>query len=82
VALAERADTSTAEAAWKLTPAVTGDEHAGVSERGARVAELVADAGLAIELGRAGRERVREQHLVTRLLADQLALYARITSGA
>jgi hypothetical protein len=42
----------------------------------------VADPGLAIELGRAGRERVRSEQLVTRLLADQLELYARITSAA
>ena len=59
---------------WKGTPVDDGD--------GARVAELVADPGLAIEEGRAARERVREDGLVTRLLADQLDLYARITSGA
>ena len=46
------------------------------------MAELVADTGLAIELGRAGREMVRERHLVTRLLLDELRLYARIVSGA
>lgn len=82
VAIAEREDTSTAEALWKLTPAVTGDEYPTEQRRGARVAELVADPGLAVELGRAGRERVRESHLVTRLLADQLELYARITSAS
>lgn len=82
VAVAPREDTGTAEAAWKLTPAVTGDEHASPAQQGARIAELVADPGLAVELGRAARERVRETRLVTRLLADQLALYARITSGA
>ncbi|MDX6666112.1 MAG: trehalose synthase, partial [Solirubrobacteraceae bacterium] len=82
VAIAAHEDTTTAEAQWKTTPAVTGDELADPTARGARVAELVADPGLAIELGRAGRERVRSEQLVTRLLADQLELYARITSAA
>jgi trehalose synthase len=82
VALADRDDTTVAEALWKATPAVTTEELGGVGERGARVAELVADPGLALEVGRAGRERVRAEGLVTRLLADQLDLYARITSGA
>jgi trehalose synthase len=75
-------DTAAAEALWKTTPVVTADELPSVAARGARVAELVADPGLALEQGRAGRERVRERQLVTRLLSDQLALYARITSGA
>src|SRR4051794_1639560 len=79
-ALAERFGVAVAEALWKGTPAVTGPGSA--EERGRRVAELVADTGLAIELGRAGREMVRERHLVTRLLLDELRLYARIVSGA
>ena len=73
VALASDGETAALEAGWKGTPAATD---------GARVAELVADPGLAIELGRAAREDVRRSGLVTRLLADQLDLYARITSGA
>jgi trehalose synthase len=88
VAVGERADIATAEALWKGTPAVTGVgglEELGASfatpaERGAQVAELVADAGLAVELGRVGRELVRRRHLVTRLLVDELELYARIVS--
>src|SRR3954468_390950 len=80
VAIAERFGVAVAEALWKGTPAVTGPGSA--EERGRRVAELVADTGLAIELGRAGREMVRERHLVTRLLLDELRLYARIVSGA
>ena len=69
VAIAPQADTGIAEARWKGTPAVLG------ADGGARIAELVADPGLAIETGRAEREEVREHGLVTRLLADQLALY-------
>lgn len=80
VAVAERFGVGVAEALWKGTPAVTGP--GTVEERGRRVAELVADTGLAIELGRAGREMVRQRHLVTRLLLDELRLYARIVSGA
>lgn len=73
VAIAPDDETGALEAGWKGTPAATD---------GGRVAALVADAGEAIEEGRTARERVRERGLVTRLLADQLALYARITSGA
>ena len=80
VAIAERFGIAVAEALWKQTPAVTGPGTA--EERGRRVAELVADTGLAIELGRGGREMVRERHLVTRLLLDELRLYAEILSGA
>jgi trehalose synthase len=43
----------------------------------ARVGELVDDPGLAIEMGRAGRERVRERFLVSRVLEDELGLLAR-----
>jgi trehalose synthase len=72
VAVGPRADTGIAEARWKGTPAALG------SGAGARIAELVADPGLAIEAGRAEREEVREHGLVTRLLADQLRLYAEL----
>ena len=80
VAVAERFGIGAAEALWKGTPAVTGPGTA--EELGRRVAELVEDTGLAIELGRAGREMVRERHLVPRLLLDELQLYAKILSGA
>lgn len=73
VAIAPRADTGVAEARWKGTPAVLGDGDAGT-----RIAGLVADPGLAIEAGRSEREEVREHGLVTRLLADQLSLYAAL----
>lgn len=73
VALGDAAETGVLEAAWKGTPS---------ADDGARVARLVADPGEAIAEGRAARDRVRETGLVTRLLCDQLDLYARITSGA
>jgi trehalose synthase len=40
----------------------------------ARLTELVEDAGLAIEMGTAGRRQVQERFLVTRLLEDELRL--------
>lgn len=73
VAIGADEETGALEAGWKGTPSATDGE---------RVAALVADAGEAIDEGRAARERVREGGLVTRLLAEQLDLYARITSGA
>jgi trehalose synthase len=77
------------EALWKGTPVVAGpdggiplqvrDGREGFlaeedDEIAARIVELVRDPGLAIELGAAGRERVRERFLLTRLLADELEL--------
>jgi trehalose synthase len=38
----------------------------------ARIIELVRDPGLAIEMGRAGHERVRERFLVTSALEREL----------
>jgi hypothetical protein len=37
----------------------------GVEETAGRLVELVRDPGLAVEMGRAGRERVRGRFLVT-----------------
>ena len=77
------------EALWKRTPVVagavggvpqqvadgkTGFLTADVEETGTRIAELVEDPGLAIVLGSAGRQHVRERFLVTRLLSDELRL--------
>jgi trehalose synthase len=47
-----------------------------------RLAELVQDAGLAIELGSAGRARVQQEYLVTRLLEDELRLLASVSGAA
>ncbi|HEX2232068.1 MAG TPA: glycosyltransferase [Thermoleophilaceae bacterium] len=81
------------EALWKGTPVVGGAEGglplqvrdgvdgylAGTAEEtAARVVELVRDPGLAVEMGRAGRERVRERFLVTRMLEDELGALASV----
>ncbi len=42
----------------------------------ARLVELVGDPGLAVELGRSGRERVRERFLVTAALERELRALA------
>jgi trehalose synthase len=75
------------EALWKGTPVVGRSEGGlplqvrdgvhgylveSVEETASRVVELVRDPGLAVEMGRAGREHVRERFLVTRMLEDEL----------
>ena len=75
------------EALWKCTPVVGGiplTVRDGVDgflapdpeEAAARIVELVRDPGLAIEMGRAGRERVRERFLVTSALERELHVLA------
>lgn len=81
------------EALWRGTPVVGGRDGGtplqvrdgidgylvdGTDELARRIVELVRDPGLAIELGRAGRERVRERFLVTRALDDELRLLATL----
>jgi trehalose synthase len=81
------------EAMWKGTPVVGGtggglplqvrDGVDGyltddIEQTAARIVELVRDPGLAIEMGRAGRERVREHFLVTRALEDELRVVAAV----
>jgi hypothetical protein len=56
---------------WKGTPVVDEGDAAAVA---GRLEELVGDPGLAVELGAAGRERVRGRHLITRALEDELRL--------
>jgi trehalose synthase len=75
------------EALWKRTPVVGGlplTIRDGVDgflapepeQAAARLVELVRDPGLAIEMGRAGRERVRERFLVTSALERELRALA------
>jgi trehalose synthase len=75
------------EALWKRTPVVGGlplTVRDGVDgflapepeQAAARIIELVRDPGLAIEMGRAGRERVRERFLVTSALERELQALA------
>jgi trehalose synthase len=75
------------EALWKRTPVVGGlplTVRDGVDgflapepeQAAARIVQLVRDPGLAIEMGRAGRERVRERFLVTSALERELRALA------
>jgi trehalose synthase len=81
--LREGFDLAPFEALWKRTPVVGGPPLAirdgvdgflapGAEEAAAHIVELVRDPGHAIEMGRAGRERVREQFLVTAALEREL----------
>ncbi|HEX4720148.1 MAG TPA: glycosyltransferase [Thermoleophilaceae bacterium] len=85
------------EALWKRTPVVafpggaiatqvedgtSGYLVGDTQEMAARLQELVHDPGLAIELGIAGRSRVQERFLVTRLLEDELRLLASVSGTA
>jgi trehalose synthase len=81
------------EALWKTTPVIGApdgglplqvrdgiDGYLAESEEdtAAGIVELVRDPGLAVEMGRAGHERVRERFLVTRMLEDELAALASV----
>jgi trehalose synthase len=92
--LREGFDLSPFEALWKRTPVVGGlpltirDGVDGflspdTEQAAAHIVELVRDPGLAAEMGRAGRERVREQFLVTAALERELrALAASLRAAA
>ena len=91
--LREGFDVAPFEALWKRTPVVGGLPLAirdGVDgflapdteQAAAHIVELVRDPGLAAEMGRAGRERVREHFLVTAALERELrALASSLQSG-
>jgi trehalose synthase len=89
--LGEGFELAPCEALWKRTPVVGGTSGGlplivrdGVdgflnddeAEAAARLLELVRDPGLAAEMGRAGRERVRERFLVTAALERELRALA------
>jgi trehalose synthase len=91
--LSEGFDLGPCEALWKRTPVVGGtggglplSVRDGVDgyltddpeATAARLVELVRDPGLAVEMGRAGRERVREQFLVTAAAERELRLLAEL----
>jgi trehalose synthase len=84
------------EALWKGTPVVGGRQGGlplqvrdGVEgyltddteEAAARMVELVRDPGLAIEMGQAGRLRVRERFLVTGALEAELRVLAAVLAN-
>jgi trehalose synthase len=81
------------ESLWKRTPVVAGraggiplqlqDGVGGylvdsVEECAQRVSELLGDADLRRELGERGRSLVHQRFLLTRLIADELRLYASV----
>jgi trehalose synthase len=89
--LGEGFELAPCESLWKRTPVIGGTGGGlplvvrdGVDgfltddegEAAARLLELVRDPGLAAELGRAGRERVRERFLVTGALERELRALA------
>jgi trehalose synthase len=89
--LGEGFELTPCEALWKRTPVVGGTGGGlplivrdGVDgflvddgpQSAARLLELVRDPGLAAEMGRAGRERVRERFLVTGALERELRALA------
>ena len=70
--------TTTLETLWKGTPVIREDSPEATA---ARLVELVRDPGLGIELGTAGRELVRERHLITTLAENELRLLASFQSA-
>ena len=95
--LGEGFELTPCEALWKRTPVVGGTGGGlplivrdGVdgfltddeSESAARLLELVRDPGLAAEMGRAGRERVRDRFLVTAALERELRALADTLGAA
>ncbi len=95
--LGEGFDLAPCEALWKRTPVIGAPEGglpliirdgvegylaADVEESARRMLELVRDPGLAVEMGRAGRERVRERFLVTAALERELLALAGTVKAA
>jgi trehalose synthase len=91
LSLREGFDLAPCETLWKRTPvvgrgdgglqftvrdAVDGFLAADAGQLAERLVELVRDPGLAAEMGRAGRERVRERFLVTAALERELKALA------
>jgi trehalose synthase len=97
LSLREGFDLAPCETLWKRTP-VVGRADGGVrlmvrdsvdgflaadpGQLASRLVELVRDPGLAIEMGRAGRERVRERFLVTAALERELRALAGLPSAS
>jgi trehalose synthase len=96
LSLREGFDLAPCETLWKRTP-VVGRTDGGLrltvrdsvdgfladepDQLAARIVELVRDPGLAVEMGRAGRERVRERFLVTAALERELRALAALPAA-
>jgi trehalose synthase len=97
LSLREGFDLAPCETLWKRTP-VVGRADGGLrltvrdsvdgflanepEQLAARLVELVRDPGLAVEMGRAGRERVRERFLVTAALERELRALSALSAAA
>jgi trehalose synthase len=96
LSLREGFDLAPCETLWKRTPvvgradgalaltvrdSVDGFLAADTEQLAGRLVELVRDPGLAAELGRSGRERVRERFLVTAALERELKALAAVGSA-
>jgi trehalose synthase len=97
LSLREGFDLAPCETLWKRTP-VVGRADGGLrltvrdsvdgfltddpEQLAGRLVELVRDPGLAVEMGRAGRERVRERFLVTASLERELRALAALPAAA
>ncbi|MBA3261689.1 MAG: glycosyltransferase [Thermoleophilaceae bacterium] len=97
LSLREGFDLAPCETLWKRTP-VVGRSDGGLrltvrdsvdgfladdpEQLAARLVELVRDPGLAVEMGRAGRERVRERFLVTAALERELRALGAVHASA
>jgi trehalose synthase len=97
LSLREGFDLAPCEALWKRTPVVGGADGGlvltvrdgvdgflvdGPEQLAGRLVELVRDPGLAVEMGRSGRERVRERFLVTAALERELRALAGTVKAA
>jgi trehalose synthase len=96
LSIREGFDLAPCETLWKRTPVVGAPDGGlaltvrdgvdgflaeGPEALAARVLELVRDPGLAAEMGRSGRERVRERFLVTAALERELRALAGTVNG-
>ena len=72
---------TTIETLWEGTPVVSAGDAGSPEAAAERLVELVSDPGLAIELGAAGRERVREHFLITTLAESELRAGARYVAS-
>lgn len=77
--LAHGSELTTLETLWKCTPVVHAE--GSPEATAANLVELVADPGLAIELGQAGHGRVKDGHLITHLAENELRLLASFQSA-
>ncbi|HEY2601787.1 MAG TPA: hypothetical protein VGI67_09540, partial [Thermoleophilaceae bacterium] len=78
--LAPASQVTKLETLWKGTPMVSARSEDPPEATAGRIAELVNDPGLAVDVGRAGHELVRRDHLITRLAENELRLLASFQS--